>query len=544
MLTLESLIQEIIQRRGKVAAKDAGESPQEYLEVWSTFSNYVKACLEQKRGLTLSTFCRIGWLAERRHSGKASIRPYFQFSEQFIRSYLSQEAARKQSAPPQGDLCPFEEFNFSKAAIKFSNQLTKDQVFTALRSFVQRLGENIADGREVDVALGEIGRITCKGDKDPKFVFSAQIYQQEGLERPATAAQDEGATIKTAAAFRKEAAPEAKSLGIRGNAKNNGYTAQAEAPRQSSLVPVVEEPAPVEEDYFRDLPPSPPQQRYDVPRAGLQSGGRRLVSSGSTPSLASNAMSLTATQFKRELAYKEAMDRHIAAMEARAAEVVAEKESWSQHVSDCLDQERDEIQSKRVRNQMNLHFLQHQMNLGEEKRKEQRREDIESASAHDFPTFSEVKPEEKKDFVKGMQARVKQDLDDQVRINNTLRNIAKQRERILEVNQLEANRQEMAMLRNAERSKKAYDREALATAWNSDIRMKNIWKAIESHNKVSSHPPQVLLTDNLPSVPPSRGGSTISAGRLMTGSSRKVPLGCSMSLSMLEARAGTGRGVQ
>lgn len=29
-------------------------------------------------------------------------------------------------------------------------------------------------------------------------------------------------------------------------------------------------------------------------------------------------------------------------------------------------------------------------------------------------------------------------------------------------------------------AKKAFDRESLATAWNADIRMKNIWKAIDA----------------------------------------------------------------
>jgi hypothetical protein len=66
--------------------------------------------------------------------------------------------------------------------------------------------------------------------------------------------------------------------------------------------------------------------------------------------------------------------------------------------------------------------------------------------------------------------------------------------------------------------------------------MKNIWKAIESHNKVGSstpsHAPQVLLTDSLP---PSRGSSAISAGRMMTGSSRKVPhMGASASMGSLQ----------
>merc|ERR1711937_466195 len=130
------------------------------------------------------------------------------------------------------------------------------------------------------------------------------------------------------------------------------------------------------------------------------------------------------------------------------------------------------------------HFLKQQKHLNEERRKEQRQEDIIAASAHDFPKFTEPAEAEMKEFQKGQQARMRQELDDQGRTNTTLRNLGKQRERQLEVNQLDANRAEMRMLRDAERAKKTYDREALATAWNSEIRMKNIWKAIDNHNKV------------------------------------------------------------
>merc|ERR1740121_2053305 len=252
------------------------------------------------------------------------------------------------------------------------------------------------------------------------------------------------------------------------------------------------------------------------PAYARPSSNRGLHSSGSAPCLtpASSAggghnANLTNTQYKKEVAYREAMDRHICAMEARAAEA---------------QQEREEIHSKRTRAQHNLHYLQHQMQMQEDRRREQRREDVEAASAHEFPHFAEAEASEKKDFVKGQQSRLKADLDQQVRTNNTLRNLSKQRERNLEVNQLQANREEMAMLRNAERAKKVYDKEALATAWNSEIRMKNIWKAIYSHNKVgsqsgNSHPPQTMMMAE--QLPPSTGGgrSTATAGRLMTGSS-------------------------
>jgi len=223
---------------------------------------------------------------------------------------------------------------------------------------------------------------------------------------------------------------------------------------------------------------------------------------------------------------------------------VKEKEAWQSHVNDCLCQERDEMQVKRSRAQQNMYFLRQQVQWREKQKKEQRKDDIVSASAHDFPKFTEPAENEMKEFISGQQARMRADLDEQVRTNNTLRNLQKRRERTLEVDQLNANRMEMAMLREAERAKKAYDKEALATAWNSEIRMKNIWKAIESHNKVGSsqagsHAPQVL---DVSQIPPSRGGSsTVSAGRIMTGSSRRVPLGASSSLSKIEGRLGTGR---
>merc|ERR1719331_1143133 len=227
-----------------------------------------------------------------------------------------------------------------------------------------------------------------------------------------------------------------------------------------------------ESGYRRDVPPS---RRSD------------LVSNASVPMLdepGRKTPMLTSQQYKREVAYKEAMDRHISEMEARASDAVREKEAFQGHIDDCLGQERDEMQIKRSRAQQNQYFLRQQVQWREKQKKEQRKDDIVAASAHDFPTFTEPAEKEMKEFQSGQAARMRADLDEQVKTNNTLRNLQKRRERALEVDQLTANRMEMAMLREAERAKKAYDKEALATAWNSEIRMKNIWKAIESHNKV------------------------------------------------------------
>mmetsp|Transcript_78061 Transcript_78061/g.226503 ORF Transcript_78061/g.226503 Transcript_78061/m.226503 type:complete len:521 (-) Transcript_78061:50-1612(-) len=513
---LDQLFKDLAQKRSGVSGAD-GPSQAEYAEVWNAYLRYLTSCLEQRRGLHLHNFSKVGWVASRARPGaNPSYRPYIGFTDQFCRSCgMAPEAVRRLTKPPSGEMCPMEDFNFSKASIKFSNELTKDQVFSGLRAIVQRLGEVIGDGREVQIPFGEVGRLTCRGDREPQFSFSAQYAGDGGAARPGTGANDGGG----GAAFRKEAPAAAQGLGI---------YAGGESPMRQG--PMRQEPVHQEEPMLHRAPtPAPLNLAHSASAPGLMTPP--ASGAGRTPTA-----NLTGAQFKKEVAYKEAMDRHICAMEARAAEAIAERQAWQQHQDECISQERDEIQSKRARAHMNLHHLRHQIQMDEERKREQRKEDIATASAHDFPKFGVAETSGSKDFVKNQQERMRAELDEQVRTNNTLRNLAKQRERTLELNQLQANREEMAMLRNAERAKKVYDREALATAWNSEIRMKNIWKAIDNHHKVgsanSSHAPQVLPIDGLP--PPSRSGSVASAGRLMTGSSRRVPLGASSSLARLE----------
>merc|ERR1712118_484083 len=59
------------------------------------------------------------------------------------------------------------------------------------------------------------------------------------------------------------------------------------------------------------------------------------------------------------------------------------------------------------------------------------------------------------------QAKFRNDLDFQVRTNNALREMSRQKERELENSQLDANR--------------------------SEVKMKGIWKAIENHTNAAAH---------------------------------------------------------
>lgn len=533
MYNLAKLLDDVAQKRGRLLAKDGPTSgPPEYAEVWSAFTSYIKACMAEKRGLHMPLFCKIGWRVDRRSKGSASVRPFFQLTDQFCRAYLSAEAVKKhqQQMVPEKDVCQLEEFNFSKAAIKYSQQLTKDQVFTGLRAIIQRLGELVAEGKDGEILLGEVGRLRCggAGGREPTFQFSGEVYAMEGQHPPNIPAAPKE---ETPAAFSKDMPREAMGLGIRGT---NAVASSGDLGFTVGVDTIKAEPLPkIYEEVLPPVSPDPYYEDQEVPPP-------RLATSASAPQLSVGQPSTT--ELKQGFAYKEAMERHVKALEQRAQEAVAEHDAWNQHVVDCLEQEREEILSKRFRAKDNLQFLQGQMAQTENRKRSQRKEDIEAASAHEFPIMqAQAKEESKKQFLSGMQQRLRADLDAQVRTNNTLRNLAKQRERALEIDHLESLRTEMTHLRGAERAKKAYEREALSSAWNSDVRLHNIMKAIDSHGKSGSAAargatPQVLVTDALPS---GRGTPMGSAGRIMTGSQRRLPLGASGSLGQLEARLQT-----
>lgn len=510
---LEHLLQGVAAKRVKVVSKN-DSMPSDIGEVWRAFIRYAKACMEQRRGLHLQSFCKVGWQLIR---GQSRPRPFFQLTDQFLRAYAPNELRRQQIPSADRELCPFEDFNFSKAAIKFSNQLSKDQVFTGMKQIVQHLGEVICEGREIVIDFDGLGFLKCL-NHEPSFVFGGAVYAEQGLSPPSP--QAERRHHSGIASFSAQGPADAMKLAVR-----------------SSVPPLQDEDIAGSGQHFdADGGNSAVDQRLASPS---------LAASNSAPSLTRGASGsgtrtplLTAQQLKREHAYKESLDRHIGEMEMRAEEVVREKEAWHSHVGGCLEQERHDIHEKRQRAQENQHFLKQQMNWGTRRRQVQRQEDISAASAHEFPKFTEPADSELKDFMKGQQARMRSDLDEQVRTKDTLRNLAKARERSLELSQIDANRAEMELLRDAERAKKAYDREALAVAWNSDVRLKNIWKAIDSHSKVGSQAPQILDCSLPPSTAGGRASSTVSAGRLMTGSQRRRPMGASSSLSSLEGRRG------
>jgi len=72
------------------------------------------------------------------------------------------------------DLCRWEDFNFSKAALCFSRKLTKDHVSVGIGVLVHQIGQAIAQGRPLSLDF-RVGKLVMKERKVFRFLFSGEI---------------------------------------------------------------------------------------------------------------------------------------------------------------------------------------------------------------------------------------------------------------------------------------------------------------------------------------------------------------------------------
>jgi hypothetical protein len=436
MYTLKELCVDVLKKRGPLTGPEKG--PEDYVEVWDCYNRYCSALFKEKKGLNTTNFCKMGWVIERRRqTGKNVCRPYFTLAESFCKGFGVETA--KGPSIPEKDFCPFEELNFSKAAIKYSTKMTKDQMFSGLRYLVQGIGEAAAKGMTVSIEF-EQGRLIIQ-ERKPRFAFDAKIYAAEGIQVPADAVEDLAYSPSVTFAPPSE---DALKLSLQG---------QAAIPTEEPFVSAAPAPAP---------PPAPAPMPEPAPAAYAEAYDPKVtaedyydmstVDDGDFESMGSTAGE--DVQNKQHFAYKEALERHITEMEIRASEAVKERQQWENHIARCLQQERADFEKKRARESENQDFLTQQMRWNEEARHDQRRHMVEIASSHDFPHFSEPPEAALMEAMKDQQAKFRTDLDFQVRTNNALREMSRQKERELENSQLDANRAELKNMRDAERTRK------------------------------------------------------------------------------------------
>jgi hypothetical protein len=514
MYTLDRLFDDLAKSRGH-----AYKSKSDCEKVWDAFNRYITTTLDKRQTLNVAIFCKIGWKIEE-FQGKPRLRPHFHLADSFTRVFNLD--AKSHPAISERFLTSVEEFNFSKAAINFSQSLTKDQIFMGLRAIIHRIGE--AAAREQVVIDFEVGQLHIK-DRDVQFSFVADLYLREGLEVPEGAR--EAADYKPSVTFGPPS-QDALTLSLKGTNQYSGNSASARTVKADHL------------GGFRDEELSP---RSAITNEGTSA---RITARSDHASECSD-------EAGRRYAQEEALNRHIGKMEEEAAKVIAEKHLWEGHLQRCCDLEQRNAEWRKALAKQHQEHLKNQMRDDEERRAQMSVDHITQANMHSFPDFKEPADIGVREYLHDRRENLKQDLDQQCELKERMRQKAKQRELELELVNIQAGQADIEKLARERRDKRDAERAVLKEAWGQDVRLKAVKKAIEDHHMtrlpkhelhglVSSMSSEVATTSPgriaTPRFEPAGALSDRSstASSRMSGSARRMPLGAAASLALQKER--------
>jgi len=493
MSQLDRLFDEIVKVRGPLK-KGSQADKADYAQVWDALNRYLTVTHQKRQTLNVHNFCKIGWRVEE-FQGKARLRPHFQLAETFMRVFNLE--AKAHQILPERSLSSVEEFNFSKAAIRYSQSLTKDNVFMGLRAIVHQIGE-VAAREQITIDF-ELGQLVCK-DRDVQFFFAADIYLQEGLEVPDGAMRS--TDYKPSVTF---GAPSEDALSLNLQGKNPSLSGRIVATHLGGL------------EYTEDIELSP----------------RSAITNNTQPSqlAGGDGASVASLDVGRDLAHVEALNRHISRMEADAAKAISEKHLWEGHLERCNGLEQKDVEWRRAIARDHAEQLKLQMRHDEDRRAQGREDLLTHMNMHDFPCFKDAPDSDVRAYLHERRANLKQDLDQQVEARNQMLQIAKQRENELSKNNIEASQFEVNKIRDEDVAKKKQERVMLAKSWDQDVRLRTVKKAIDDHHRTPGA--KVILTDLVSNV----SGSVVAPLALPIGR-LETPGGLSDRSSLASSRGG------
>ncbi|OWY97010.1 Sporangia induced hypothetical protein [Phytophthora megakarya] len=157
LYTLKHLLNDCSTRLSRT--KGAADQKKETLEdVWRAFNDWIESRFNQGKGVHIATFATITWETFTNSRNQPKLRPTFFLSDTFIKTY---NLSQKRPPLPTANLAALEDINFTKIAIKFSRNLTKDLVFCAIRDMVQKIGMVASTGAPMSITLN-FGRLIAK----------------------------------------------------------------------------------------------------------------------------------------------------------------------------------------------------------------------------------------------------------------------------------------------------------------------------------------------------------------------------------------------
>lgn len=182
----------------------------------------------------------------------------------------------------------------------------------------------------------------------------------------------------------------------------------------------------------------------------------------------------------QEHVFNQCMNRYIKDLEVEAKEATVEQEWIKTKIKDGHQQEIDEKDRKRFLAKENQEKVRAQIEENKGRRAETRKKFVESASAHNFPLFTEtfISQDEVDEYRKNVKKQFREELDLQQKTTKVLKNVLTKKDQIYAAEKLAANIRTMKNDHKREHDEKIAKGQEMMRVWDRDIRLKNIKNAI------------------------------------------------------------------
>lgn len=142
-------------------------------EIWLALAAWIRSQMVKKQGAKIPTFGTWRWVimdSSTEQTTADTLRPSFTLAESFCKGY-GLTNRRCESMKPATKV---KDINVYEVAIRYSNKLQKDTVFTGLKDIFQVIGEAAASRGAVKLEVGDIGFLIIKECK-ASFLFEPEF---------------------------------------------------------------------------------------------------------------------------------------------------------------------------------------------------------------------------------------------------------------------------------------------------------------------------------------------------------------------------------
>ena len=421
------------------------------------------------------TITQIGWTSGVTADGfsqslSKKVRPCFYLSNAFSQAFGMGDRARNLLCHrAHSDVISPENFSFNTAATRFSNGLTRDDVFTGIRAIIQAIGELSSNHMvRIDFSVGTL----FLGRERNQFVFNKRLRAliQPGTHEIDTYTEVSSVSRLSSSSRRGEVYPD-ESVSVISSSRSR------------------------------------PRQHPALPEPTIKT--RSLSAEPSHHPISGN---------RQQFAYKAALARHMSDLEHRATEAVDARKQWEEHLRSSVMLSELEAERRRKVERENAQFLLKQMSESSSRKKTERNDEIQTTNRlAGFPRFTEPAESELKLHLRQSGENIRKELDCQVHAGKSLRSAAYAHDKEIALKLNESSRRDLDELVRVEEAKKKQERNVLCESWNRDIQIKNCMRRIEQYDMI----PEKLRSSNVGVLLPNLTGDDETRSQILGGSSRR-----------------------